>query len=564
MEIIVNIAGGVALLLWGIRMVRTGVTRSYGGELRRFLAVSAKNRLTAAVAGLGVTTAIQSSTATAMIVSAFAGQGLITVTAAIAIMLGADVGTAIVVQIFTFDVKWLSPLLIAAGVFMFMSGEKTRVKNLGRIAIGLGLVLLSLSLIVLASVPLRETETISVLMAPLRDEPLLTVLVIAALTWFSHSSVAIILLIASFAATQVIGTQMAYVMVLGANLGGAVTAFVITLRWADESRRITAGNLTMRGVGVLIALPLIPYATPYIGEWSTNAARDVANFHLAFNIALATLFIPLIGLVQRLTEKLIPDTPVEEEDAGPRYLDAGSLETPSVALSCAARETLRMGDEIRSMLISTGRVFATNDDTLRKEIEDADDVVDTLHEAIKLYLTQLSKEELDEQESQRSIEILSFNTNLEHIGDIVDKNLMELAAKKIKGRILFSAEGAREIEDFHARIIANLDLAMSIFMSGDIELARKLIREKADIRDLERRFTDTHFSRISDGRVESIQSSALHLDVLRDLKRINGHITSVAYPILERTGELAESRLVDRHARDKAPATDEDGEPVLR
>ena len=258
METIINIVGGVALLLWGIRMVRTGFTRSFGVELRQLLRFSARNRMFAFISGLTMTSAIQSSTATAMIVASFAGQNLITGSAAMAVMLGADVGSTIVVQILSFDLRWLSPVLIAAGVALFLPAEKSRRKNLGRIFIGLGLVLLSLRLIVLASAPLRHNEAVSVLLQPLADEPLMTVLVVALLTWASHSSVAVVLLIMSLASTHVLNLHMAIVMVLGANLGGGFTAVAMTMKASPASRRVTIGNLIMRAGGVLAAMQFVP------------------------------------------------------------------------------------------------------------------------------------------------------------------------------------------------------------------------------------------------------------------------------------------------------------------
>jgi len=551
LDTLLNIVGGIALLLWGIRMVRTGITRSFGAELRRALALSARNRFAALAAGFGVSAAMQSSTATAMIVAAFAGQGLIGGTAALAIMLGADIGTTVVVQLLSFDVHWLSPLLIAAGVFGFLGSERNKLRNLARTAIGLGLVLLALRLIVLASAPLRETETVSVLLQPLAAEPLLAVVVVAALTWACHSSVAMVLLIMSLASMQVLGLQLALTMVLGANLGGGLAAVGLTLRAPPAAQRVTRGNLLMRALGVFVALPLLAYLTPHLAALDGGLARSVANFHFAFNLALAIVFLPLLGLVRGLAVRLLPDSSEAEEPSQPRYLDPNSLETPAVALSCATRETLRMGDEIRRMLIDTLEVFRANDDDQRKEIEQSDDLVDRLHEAIKLYMTRLTKEELDDLESARAIEILSFTTNLEHIGDIIDKNLMELAAKKIRSRTSFSSEGEEELARFHAKIVANLDLALNVFMSGDLELARRLLREKAAVRDLERGYVESHFARIRAGRPDSIESSALHLDVLRDLKRINSHLTSVAYPILERADELIDSRLVENAAASK-------------
>lgn len=546
MELLINFIGGIALLLWGVRMVRTGITRSFGAELRQVLSASARNRVRALFAGFAVTTALQSSTATAMIISSFAGRGMVTGAAALAIMLGADIGTTIVVQALSFDLGWLSPALIAIGVFGFLSGDSSKRRSLSRTAIGLGLILLSLSLISMASAPLREAETASMILAPLSNEPILAVLIAALITWMAHSSVAIILLVMSLAALQVLSIQLALVLVLGANFGGAIAAVTMTMRATAATKRIPIGNLCMRLIGVMVVLPLLPWAQPYLATIDDTPARMIANFHVAFNIFLAVLFLPFVGFVFEILEKLIPDEDVLESDSGPKYLDPRAIDTPSVALACAARETLHMGDIVRGMLNDTMQVFVTGEDTLRKQIERQDDEVDTLHEAIKLYLTGMSREELDQTESERSLEVFSFTTNLEHIGDIIDKNLMDLAGKKIKNRTSFSEAGLRELQEFHDRILANLDLALNIFLSRDESLAKELLRQKTEIRDLELEFVERHFKRVSGGAADTLGSSSVHLDVLRDLKRINGHLTSVVYPILEKTGQLAESRLMDQ------------------
>jgi len=545
MELLINFAGGIALLLWGVRMVRTGITRSFGAELRQVLATSAQNRISALFAGFAVTTALQSSTATAMIISSFAGRGMVAGAAALAIMLGADIGTTIVVQALSFDLGWLSPALIAIGVFGFLSGDSSKRRSLSRTSIGLGLILLSLKLIALASAPLREAETVSVILMPLANEPILAVIVAALITWMAHSSVAIVLLVMSLAALQVLSTQLALILVLGANFGGAIAAVTMTLKSLPAAKRVPIGNLGMRLVGVLIALPLVPWVQPYLAMMDDSAPRMIANFHMAFNISLAILFLPLVGQVTRLLEKFIPDEDVLESESGPKYLDPRSVDTPTVALTCAARETMHMGDIVRRMLNDTIQVFANDDEGLRREIEAKDDDVDQLHEAIKLYLTSLAREELDRAEGERSLAIFSFTTNLEHIGDIIDKNLMDLASKKSKQKASFSESGLEELRQFHGRIVSNLDLALNVFLSQDTELAKELLRQKTEIRDLELEFVERHFARVSGGRADTLGSSAVHLDVLRDLKRINSHLTSVVYPILEKTGQLTESRLLD-------------------
>lgn len=546
METIVTIVGGVALLLWGVRMVRTGVTRSFGAELRRLLALSAKSRITAFLSGLAVTSAVQSGTATTLIITSFAAQGLVTGGAALAIILGADVGTTMVVQVLSFGLAWLSPLLVALGVFGFLSSKRTRSKNLSRITLGLGLMLLALHLIADAAAPLRESAVFTVLLEPLAQEPVLAVLVAAGLTWASHSSVAIVLLIMSLAASGVFAAPLALALVLGANLGAAITPLGLTWASPVAARRPPIGNLLIRTAGILAVLPVLHLLLPYLSLLGEAPERMVANFHTIFNLAIAALFLPFVSQVNALIARVMPDQEIADDPSRPMYLDAGTLETSAVALTCATREALRMGDEVKKMLLATGTVLRTNDETLKKETEAADDLVDSLHEAIKLYLTKLNNAEMDEDESARCVEILSFTTNLEHIGDIIDKNLMELASKKIKQRTSFSTTGMAELDAFHARIVANLDLAMNVFASGDIELARQLLRQKTEVREMERKFIETHYERIGEGRPDSITSSSLHLDVLRDLKRINGHLTSAAYSILDRAGEISESRLLEK------------------
>lgn len=538
MEILINLIGGIALLLWGIRMVRTGVTRAFGAPIRKALARSAGNPISALATGFGFTTILQSSTATALITSSLAGRGYIPIAAALAIMLGADVGTTMVVQFFSLNIQWLSPLLIAAGVFLFLSSDASKRKALGRISIGLGLMLLSLKLIVATSLPLRESEAVSVLMQPLTNEPILAVLIAAGITWLAHSSVAIVLLIMSMAALQVISMHLALALVIGANLGGALTPVIISLGSTAAARRVPMGNLIIRGCGCVIALAVLPWLQPYLAMLGSGTSHMIANFHTAFNLAIALVFLPFIHPIGRLVTHLVPDRTVEGENGTPKYLEDTALGMPAEALASATRETLRMGDEVEKMLVGSIDVFRQGDSKTVKEIEQQDDIVDTLHEAIKLYVTRITESELDADESKRAIEILTFTTNLEHIGDIVDKNLMDLASKKIKGRVSFSDEGMTELMAFHEHVMSNFKLSLNIFVSGDISLAKQLLKDKVRVRELERDYADSHYQRVGAGRPESIESSALHLDVLRDLKRINSHLTAVVYPILERAGEL--------------------------
>lgn len=552
-EVLIHLIGGVALLLWAVRMVRTGMTRAFGGLLRRALASGGRNRFGAFAAGLGVTALLQSSTATALIVGSFAGRRIIALPVALAMMLGAGIGSTVAAQVLAFDLSALSPAVIAIGVVAFLSSSVDRVRHGGRIAIGIGLMLLSLELIQTAAAPLKESAGFSVVLHALEGEPWLAVLLAAGLTWAAHASLAMVLFIMSLVAVGTVSMPLALALILGANIGTALTPVIDQWGAVAETRRVAVGNLLVRVLIALVALPFIMKSVGLLGVLDADPARAVIHYHTLYNIAVALLGLPLIGLTALAATRLVPGAPKTEDPATPRYLDAGALDNPSEALAAAARETLHLGDLVSDMLARSMRVFELDDGKMAKAVEDADDAVDKLHEAIKLYLIQVSRGEMTLEESGRFVEILTFVTNLEHVGDIIDKNLMELAAKKIKNRYAFSPEGRKELVALHARVTETMQLALNVFMTRDPALARRLLAEKTELRDAELAAAQSHFARLKQGRPESLETSSIHLDVIRDLKRINGHLTSVAYPILEATGELARTRLKAPQASAEVP-----------
>jgi phosphate:Na+ symporter len=553
-ETVLNVLGSVTLLLWGVRMVRTGLTRAFGTALRRAIAACSRNRFTAFLGGIAITGLLQSSTATSLLVSSFAGRGLIPLSIAFAIMLGADIGTTIAAQVLSFDLGWVSPLLIGVGVITFLSSESDKPRHLGRVAIGLGLMLLSLKLLALATQPLRNAPAFMALLQGLQDEYVIAVVVGTLATWFVHSSLSTVLLVMSFAGSGLIEPRLALALVIGANIGGALAPYMAQSGADIEARRVPLANLMTRAV---VGIALLPFLGPIVEGLSmidASATRLPVNFHTLYNVAASVIFLPLVDVVAWACRRLLPDKPVIDDPGKPRHLDPNVLDSPTEALGCALRETLNLGDRVADMLRGTIEVFERNDTKAVKAIEAADDAVDRLYEAIKLYLIQTSRTELSEEDGKRYFEILSFTTNLEHIGDIVDKNLMELAAKKIRNRYAFSAEGMAELRAFHARVLENLRLALNVFTTRDIALARRLVAEKTALREAEAKAADSHFARLREGRPESIETSAIHMDVIRDLKRINGHLASVAYPILEAAGELADTRLKEAQPLIRAPA----------
>ncbi|MBL7087814.1 Na/Pi cotransporter family protein [Acidovorax sp.] len=544
MKHLLNLLAAVALLIWGTHLVRTGILRVFGANLRQLIAHSVSSRFTAVLSGIGVTAVVQSSTATALIVSSFVGQGLVGLPAALAVMLGADVGTSVMAVVFSMDLSWLSPLFIFVGVVLFISRKDTAVGRVGRVLIGLGLMLLALRLITESTTVLTQSPTVRTLLGALTSDLLLEIFTGAILAIVAYSSLATVLLTAALAGSGGIPADVALGLVLGANLGSGVLAVLTTMKSNVQTRQVPLGNLFFKIIGVLIMTPLTGLWLQHVRPYVPETAALVVLFHLAFNVVVGIVCIGLTGTVARTVQRLLP---VEKAQAAagtrPQHLDPSALATPSLAISCAAREALHQADVVESMLLGLHKVIRTDDLQLAENLRKLDDEVDGLYSAIKYYMTKISREALDEREGRRWADIISFTINMEQIGDIIERVLIDIEDKKIKKGRQFSEAGMEEINELHARLIDNLRLAMSVFLNGSVRDAQKLLEEKARFRDLEHAYSATHLARLSDNTVQSIETSSLHIDLISELKRINSLLCSVAYPILESAGALAPSRL---------------------
>ena len=540
---LLNLLAAIALLVWGTHIVRTGVLRVFGESLRGILAKSFSNRASSMLAGLGVTTIVQSSTATCLIVASFVGKGLVTTAAALAVILGADVGTAVMAVVFSFDLSWLSPLLIFVGVLLFISRQDTFAGRIGRVLIGLGLITLALQLIVGATKPLTESPAVRALLVALPNEVLLDIVVGAVLTVMSYSSLAIVLLTATLASSGLLPVPVALGLVLGANLGSGVLAMIATSGASPQVRRLPLGNLLFKALGALGATALLPQAHILLQQLVPDVHQQVVLFHLGFNVLLALSFISFTGLVGRTVERLLKEPQLAANMARQHHLDPSALATPSLAITCAAREALHQADVVETMMRGILPVLRHNDLALAEQLRKMDDTVDELYSAIKFYLTQISREALNEREGKRWTDIVSFTINMEQIGDIIERVLQDIEDKKIRKARRFSDAGMAEICHLHERLMSNLRLGMSVFLDGHVRDAKKLLEEKALFRELEHEYAATHIARLQDNTTQSIETSSLHIDLISDLKRINSHICSIAYPILESAGALTKTRI---------------------
>jgi phosphate:Na+ symporter len=539
----ISLAGAIALLLWGTRMVQTGVQRAFGPRLRVVLGRALDNRAKAFLAGIGVTAALQSSTATGMMVAGFAAGGLVAAVPALAVMLGANLGTTLIVQVLSFDIAFLSPLLVLAGFLMFRRDPASVAHDLGRAAIGLGLMLLALRQLMELMAPLETSPALRQLLELVSTVPLLDVLLAAVLTWATHSSVAVVLLIMSLAGHGILPTEAAFAMVLGANLGSAVNPLLEgTGRDDPAARRVPLGNLLNRVVGLAIALPLLPWIAGWAG--AGEPARAVALFHTGFNLVLAAAFLPLLTPYAALLRRWLPERPAAADPGRPIYLDPAAQRMPGVALGAAAREALRLADILEELLgAARDTLGARRPPTRSKALDEA---LGRLAQAIRAWLAALDTEALSESDHRRMREIVTFVTQLDQAGSVARRILLPHAAALWKDGQPVGEAGVDELRALLDRLTGNLRAAASLFMTEDLRAARLLAEEKAAFRQLEEAATRLHLERLRRGAAEAVGTGALHLDLLRDIKQINSHlVAAAAYPVLERVGALLPSRVVE-------------------
>ncbi len=541
----IDLAGSIALLLWGVHMVQTGIQRTFGPDLRRILAAALGNRFKAFLAGLGVTAILQSSTATGLMVASFAAGGFIDLVSGLAVMLGANVGTTLIVQLLSFDVSRVAPLFVLIGVLMFRRGTMARTRDLGRAGIGLGLMLIALSQLLHVLTPFEDVPSFRMMLGVVATVPFVALLLSAALTWIAHSSVAVVLLIMSFAATGAVPPHAAFALVLGANLGTAINPVLEGASGNDPAaKRLPLGNLLNRLIGCGVALACLGWIGPALVSVEPDASRAVADFHTAFNVALAVLFLPILKPFSRLLTRWIPNRVEAADPARPLYLDPAAREIPSVALAGAAREALRMADVLEAMLRSASEALEKGDRSKIAETKRIDDTLDGLNTAIKEYLTAFDPDSMANGDNKRLLEILTFATNIEHAGDVVDRDILGIVSRQLKRGLRLSKDGQAEILGMIERLCRNLRSASAVFMTEDARTARLLADEKEAFRDIEAAATQAHFSRLRDGGSGTAETSSLHLDLLRDLKRVNAHlVAAAAYPVLKEQGELLRSRV---------------------
>ncbi len=532
-QLLLILFGGMALLLYGMRLTGEGLQRAAGARLRQILTHLTSNRFAAALTGAGVTALIQSSTATTVMLIGFVQAGLLTLHQAMGIILGADIGTTFTVQLLAFKVYDYAPLMVGLGFSVLFFAKRRLFKDLGQALLGFGLIFLGLKLMIDGMEPLKASPVVAQVLLAFAESPILGIAASAVFSAVVHSSAATIGLAIALAAHGLLPLAGAVPLVLGANIGTCATALAASIGSTTEAKRVGVAHIGFKLLGAAVVLPFLG---PFV-ELAASSARDlprqIANAHTLFNVGISLLFLPFQGLAARLIMAGVPDRPEEDARFRTRYLDDRFADQPSLAIGQATREALRMADIVQGMLRDAAAVFRTGSQELLEDVERRDDQLDYLEREIKLYLTRLGRQTMTEDLSRREIGLLGFIGNMENIGDIIDKNLMELARKKLYQGRRFSEAGEAELMDFHAQVSKNLERAIVAFAAGDRGLAQEVLEQRAAIRQRERDLRQSHLDRLRAGLAESLETSEIHLDVLTNLKRINSHVTALVYPIVE-------------------------------
>ncbi len=521
-----NVAGAVCLLLWGSYTVRMAVEKAYAGRIGSLLSGAAVSRLRglrAFAGGVFAATVLQSATAAILLTTTAVTSGLLPLTTAVAVILGADLGSAIAVRVLYLDLSFLPPLLLCVGLAMHRLSANWRHQQLGRIFLGLGLILLSIQLLRQSVAPLADSPS-EALVAALNALPLIVLLVSALFTWAAHSSVAVVLIIASLADAGLVGAPLFAFAVVGANIGsGLIALFLANHRHLDSYAAVLANFLMRTALGIL-ALALGGWIEANIGLLGASAGAQVINAHLAFNLVLALVFVPLGGRVAALAQWIItsrnPETPGSGAIVPGAGLDPVLIGKPKRALSCARREAFRLADNTEALFAGALSLFEATDRSMIEQYAGRDQEINARNKAIQRYLSEVRRHAGDPGDEAMLDQILRFATTMENIGDVISHNMARLALKRLERGVAFSGAGQEELHALHAEVLKVIQLDITNFASDDRLSRKATARQITAAMELARDSVAHHRRRLSERKSSSIDTSSIHQDTVRDLMQV--------------------------------------------
>ena len=548
-QFLLELAGATILLLFAVRMVRTGVERAFGASFRR-LVTGSNAGFRATFAGAALAAIMQSSVAVAMLIAGFVSAGTLSFQLGLPAMLGADIGSALVIQFLSMEISWLAPLLLVAGGLMFLKSQTMLPKQIGRALLGVALILIALELMRATVTPIRDSAFLPQIAIFLERDFITAFLVGAVLTFIMHSSVAAVLMFVTMVTIGALPLMVGISLMLGANLGSSLLPLWMTRTMPPAARQVPVMNAVLRGTAAVIMVfvvnrSLLMELMPEIG-----AGQTVIFGHVFFN-ALLLLAVPFSGLLGSITARVIPEDLAGHDDMPAHHrsvLDLDALDNPTLAIASIKRELQRMLLIVEEMMLPMMGLLEDFDKDRMNRIIGKDLIINEALDGTRRYVADLSgvnSSQNDKDSNRKELRnLLEFAIAIEAAGDVVSKTLSQLAAKRDRDGIRFSEEGLAELRGMHDRVVANIALAGNVLVSGDVGIARRLIEEKSGFTHRQRKSQKSHLKRLANGLVESLESSDLHLETGLAFKEFNSHVASIAYPILAREGQLLHSRLV--------------------
>lgn len=516
--LIFGLLGGLAIFLIGMEMMTEALRLIVGGKARMVIEKLTSNRFMGLLTGAGITAVVQSSSVTTVLIVGFISAGLMSFVESIPVILGSNIGTTITAQVIAFNVTTWALALVAGGFLLTQVAKREKRKAQGAAIIGLGLVFFGMVVMGEAVSPLRTYEPFINAMESL-DNLFLAILVGAIFTALVQSSSATTGIVIVLASQGLISLEAGVGLIMGANIGTSVTALLAAIGKPREAQRAAVAHLVFNVAGVLIWLPFLGLLVSWVESLGGGISREVANAHTIFNVVNALIFLPFVTQFAALITRMVPDKP-QVGAIAPKYIDAGLLRTPNIALAKARMEILRMASRVQGMLVDFLPAILDGDIDTMADVEERDDEVDELHGLVLEYLGRISQEKLSEDSGAELVDLLEATNALEAIGDLVETNMIALGYERIESSVTVSVETRSLIERYHQLVVEAFEMALVAVIQKDQGAARTVAGMKREIRNLEDEIMVHQNERLVADEPNRIATYRFELDLITNLKRV--------------------------------------------
>ncbi|MEW9123521.1 MAG: Na/Pi cotransporter family protein [Thermotaleaceae bacterium] len=541
MKIIIGLIGGLGLFLYGMKIMGDGLEKTAGDRLKQLIEILTNNRVMGVLVGTLVTMVLQSSSATTVMVIGFVNAGVMKLTQAVGVIMGANIGTTVTAQLVSFKLMDYAPIAVAIGVGIWLFTDNRKTKNIAEIFIGFGILFIGMDAMSDAMKPLREYEGFHALLISFGEDTLIDslfgILAGFALTAIIQSSSASIGILIALASQGLLPIEAALPILFGDNIGTCVTAMLSSISANKTAKRAAFIHLLFNIIGTILFVFILKKPVIYLVTSMTpgDAARQIANAHTLFNITNMLIQLPFAGVLVYIAKKIIPEQEGEEEESvGIKYLDDRILESPSIALGQTVKEVLHMGHLAQESYQKSMEAFFTKEEKIAHEVFKLESAINHLEREIAAYLVKLSNTSLSSQQHEMVDGLFNTINDMERVGDHAD-NLAELAIYRIENKLIFSDEAIKELEMMHERVLKSYKQALLALKTGDINIAKRVIEREGEIDHLEKHLRASHIARLNKQQC-SAGAGVIFLDIISNLERIGDHANKIAFAVIDATG----------------------------